>query len=98
MDCRVGEFARINRSTIDVTKSFLSRLTDSYRPAYGRVARDFPRQCIFIGTTNNPKPLQDVENRRFLPLWCPKTFIDLRPQERDQLWAEAVHRYQAGEP
>jgi predicted P-loop ATPase len=93
-----GEFARINRSTIDMTKSFLTRLTDRYRPAYGRVAKDFPRQCIFIGTTNNRQPLQDVENRRFMPLWCPQYFIDLTPTYRDQLWAEAVQRYQAGEP
>jgi predicted P-loop ATPase len=62
------------------------------------VARDFPRQCIFIGTTNNRQPLQDVENRRFLPLWCPQYFIDLTTQTRDQLWAEAVHRYHTGEP
>jgi predicted P-loop ATPase len=93
-----GEFARINRATIDMTKSFLSRLTDRYRPAYGRTAKDFPRQCIFIGTTNNRQPLQDVENRRFMPLWCPQYFIDLTPTYRDQLWAEAVSRYQAGEP
>jgi putative DNA primase/helicase len=92
-----GEFARINRSTIDMTKSFLTRLTDRYRPAYGRVAKDFPRQCIFVGTTNNRHPLQDVENRRFMPLWCPHYFIDVTPKYRDQLWAEAVARYQKKE-
>jgi predicted P-loop ATPase len=93
-----GEFARINRSTIDMTKSFLTRTTDRYRPAYGRVARDFPRQCIFIGTTNNRQPLQDLENRRFMPIWCPQYFVDLTANFRDQLWAEAVKRFQADEP
>jgi predicted P-loop ATPase len=92
-----GEFARINRATIDMTKSFLTRLTDRYRPAYGRVAKDFPRQCIFIGTTNSRQPLQDVENRRFMPLWCPRYFVDLTPHDRDQLWAEAVYRYRQDE-
>jgi Virulence-associated protein E len=92
-----SEFARINRATLDVVKAFLSRRVDHYRPAYGRMARDFPRQCTFIGTTNNPLPLQDLENRRFMPVHCPKDLIDIASQ-RDQLWAEAVHRYKAGEP
>jgi predicted P-loop ATPase len=92
-----GEFARINRATLDVVKSFISRRVDHYRPAYGRVAKDFPRQCIFVGTTNNPLPLQDLENRRFMPVHCPKDVTDIAAQ-REQLWAEAVHRYKAGEP
>jgi predicted P-loop ATPase len=92
-----GEFARINRATIDVVKAFLSRRVDHFRPAYGRVAKDFPRQCIFIGTTNNRLPLQDLENRRFMPVLCAKDMADIASQ-RDQLWAEAVYRYKAGEP
>jgi hypothetical protein len=91
-----GEFARINRATIDVAKAFLSRRVDHYRPAYGRVPKDFPRQCIFVGTTNNPLPFSDLENRRFMPVHCPKELTDIASQ-RDQLWAEAVHRYKAGE-
>jgi putative DNA primase/helicase len=92
-----GEFARINRATVDVVKAFLSRRVDHYRPAYGHVAKDFPRQCIFIGTTNNPLPLHDLENRRFMPVFCPKPLSDITSQ-REQLWAEAVHGYKAGEP
>jgi putative DNA primase/helicase len=93
-----GEFARINRATLDVVKSFLSRRVDHFRPAYGRTAKDFPRQCIFIGTTNNPMPLQDLQNRRFMPVLCPKDVADDIGAQRDQLWAEAVHRYKAGTP
>jgi predicted P-loop ATPase len=92
-----SEFARINRATLDVVKSFLSRRVDHYRPAYGRMAKDFPRQCVFVGTTNNLLPLQDLENRRFMPVICPNDLINIAPQ-RDQLWAEAVHRYKAGAP
>jgi predicted P-loop ATPase len=91
-----GEFARINRATIDVVKAFISRRVDHYRPAYGRLPKDFPRQCIFDGTINNPLPLQDLENRRFMPISCPKQMSDIAGQ-RDQLWAEAVYRYKAGE-
>jgi predicted P-loop ATPase len=92
-----SEFARINRSTLDVVKAFLSRRVDHYRAAYGRVAEDFPRQCIFVGTTNNPLPLQDLENRRFMPIRCRRYSGDI-PKLRDQLWAEAVAHYKAGKP
>jgi hypothetical protein len=91
-----GEFARINRATLDVVKAFLSRRVDHYRPAYGRIAKDFPRQCVFVGSTNNDQPLQDLENRRFMPVRCYNQIADIAPQ-RDQLWAEAVYRYRAGE-
>jgi predicted P-loop ATPase len=92
-----GEFARINRSTLEVVKAFLSRPVDHFRPAYGRMAKDFPRQCVFIGTTNNDMPLQDLENRRFMPVLCRGYSGDIA-KERDQLWAEAVTRYKAGVP
>jgi hypothetical protein len=92
-----SEFARINRATLDVVKAFLSRRVDHYRPAYGHLTKDFPRQCIFIGTTNNPLPLHDWENRRFMPVRCTR-YRDEIPELRPQLWAEAVHRYKAGMP
>jgi hypothetical protein len=92
-----SEFARINRATLEMVKSYLSRRVDHYRPAYGKMAKDFPRQCIFIGTTNNPIPLQDIENRRFMPIRCPNILVDIAPKDRDQLWAEAVARYKQGE-
>jgi predicted P-loop ATPase len=92
-----GEFARINRATLEVVKAFLSRRVDHYRPAYGHMAKDFPRQCIFVGTTNNPLPLQDLENRRFMPVHCHGFSSDI-VEKREQLWAEAVARYKAGVP
>lgn len=94
-----SEFARINRSTSDVVKSFLSRQSDHYRPPYGRFAKDFPRTCVFVGTTNNHQPLHDDENRRFLPVVCgaPENPVSYARDNRDQLWAEAVHRYHQGE-
>jgi len=72
-------------------KAFLSRRVDHYRPAYGHMAKDFPRQCIFVGTTNSLQPLQDLENRRFMPVRCYGYSGDI-PKRREQLWAEAVHR------
>jgi putative DNA primase/helicase len=57
------------------------------------VTEDFPRSCVFIGTTNNEEPLDDEENRRYLPVACVQGNIDWIRSNRDQLWAEAVARY-----
>jgi predicted P-loop ATPase len=92
-----GEFVRINRSTVDAVKAFLTRRVDHYRAPYARSSADYPRQCVFVGTTNNPQPLLDDENRRFLPLHCGVINIEYIEKYRDQLWAEAVFRYRAGE-
>jgi predicted P-loop ATPase len=92
-----SEFSRINRATLDVVKSFITRRSDYYRPAYGRTHKDYPRTCIFVGTTNDPHPLQDRENRRFMPVECPsQAKVEWISANRDQLWAEAVALYRDG--
>jgi len=91
-----SEFSRINRATLDVVKSFLTRRSDYYRPAYGRTHKDFPRTCIFVGTTNDDHPLHDVENRRYMPIQCVQVNHEWIAGNRDQLWAEAVSLFRAG--
>ena len=88
-----SEFSRINRATLDVVKAFISRRSDYYRPAYGRTHKDYPRTCVFAGTTNDDHPFHDRENRRFMPLHCVQADQDWIAANRDQLWAEAVARY-----
>jgi predicted P-loop ATPase len=92
-----SEFSRINRATLDVAKAFVSRRSDYYRPAYGRIHKDYPRTCVFVGTTNDDHPLHDRENRRFMPVHCVKADTSWITSNRDQLWAEAVSRYRGGE-
>ena len=92
-----SEFARVNRATLDTVKSFVSRRVDHYRPPYGRLSVDFPRSCVFIGTTNDQHPLRDVDNRRFMPIECMKGDIEWIKANRDQLWAEAVQRFKNNE-
>ncbi len=98
----IYEFAELAsvKSARDVEryKAFLSSPVDSYRPSFGRRRVDFPRQTVFIGTTNEAQYLADKSgNRRFWPVRCSR--IDLPGLERDcdQLWAEAVVRYSQGE-
>ena len=98
-----GELTNYKKSTSEAYKAFISKQEDSYRPAYGRKVEVYPRQCVFFATTNEPAFLKgDTGNRRFWTVECDKDVIckdvwDDLPNERDQLWAEAVHRFREGE-
>lgn len=98
-----GELTNYKKSTSEAYKAFISKQEDSYRPAYGRKVEIYPRQCVFFATTNEPAFLKgDTGNRRFWTVECDVDVItkdvwDGLPQERDQIWAEAVHRFKEGE-
>lgn len=90
----LSELDSFNKAETTRAKSFFSSLTDRYRPAYGRRPQDFPRQCVFAGTTNQDAYLKDVTgNRRYWPVRCTELEVDYLRSNRDQLWAEAVVRY-----
>lgn len=99
----VGELAGMRIAESNAVKQFISKASDRYRPAYGRRIQDFPRQCIFIGTTNEMQFLRDsTGNRRFWVVATPNEpardmWTELDADTIKQLWAEARHYYQAGE-
>lgn len=97
-----AELAAVKGREAERVKNFLSSSVDHYRPSYGRKFRDFPRQCVFIATTNETNYLVDrTGNRRFWPVKCGVTrnTVDVEGlrADRAQLWAEAVVRYEGGE-
>lgn len=99
----ISELAATRKAEVETIKHFISKQEDIYRVAYGRQVSVFPRQCVFFGTTNTRNFLRDATgNRRFWPVECraPRPsprLLELSDDEIDQIWAEAVAIYDAGE-
>ena len=98
-----GEMSAMKRAKdAETIKLFISQQYDRYRPSYGRYVRTFPRMCIFVGTTNDHDFLSDrTGNRRFFPIKVSSGDKDIwgmgAAHEFEQMMAEAVHLYRAGE-
>ena len=101
----MGEMMATKKADIEATKHFLSKTEDIYRVAYGRRTSRFPRQCIFIGTTNDNEFLRDrTGNRRFWPIdvgvcsHSKNVWEHMNKDEVNQIWAEAVELWKNKEP
>lgn len=88
------------RDTSESIKAFITRQIDRCRMSYDRYISEFPRTCIFIGTTNEVDYLSDeTGNRRFLPLNMMLDVGELYKNEEDvkeyisQCWKEALYLY-----
>lgn len=93
-----GELSGMSKADVGQYKEFIARTTDRIRVPYGRRTENFPRQCIFIGTTNSKEYLKDLTgNRRFWPVSVGKCDFEAIERDRDQLLAEAKVAYELGE-
>lgn len=92
------ELSAMRRSDVEAVKAFLSRTEERYRPAYGRAEVIEPRRCVFAGTTNRTDYLtDDTGGRRFWPVAVGNVRLADLERDRNQLWAEAVAKFNAGE-
>ena len=95
--------ATANAKSVEGIKQYISRQKDTYKVPYAKYPEDYPRQCIFLGTTNNIAflPSDKTGNRRFIPLMVHSDKAELHPvkhekEARDHIekaWAEAMHYY-----
>jgi predicted P-loop ATPase len=104
------EFAELDtfsRAETSRAKAFMSKAYDDFRKPYGFDNDKYQRSCIFAGTINPGGTgylIDETGARRFWPVTCAVGWesgrrIDLGALERavDQLWAEAVAAFRAGE-
>lgn len=94
----ISELAAFRKSEVEIIKSEITKPYDDVRLAFRRDKGRYRRQCVFVGTTNEEHFLTDATgNRRFWPIRCKNINQEALEADRDQLWAEAVHRYKQGE-
>ena len=94
-----GELDALNKSEVTKVKMFISSMKDRFRASFDRRAKDYPRQVVFVGTTNEDHYLTDpTGNRRMWPVRVTRQ-IDLAwlRKNRAQLFAEALAYVDAGE-
>jgi len=97
----VVELAEWTKAETNNLKRFITTQRDRYRPPYGKRMIEHERACAFMATLN---PVGGYLNdptgaRRFWPVEVVDP-IDLEAlaAARDQLWAEAVRCFRAGDP
>ncbi|BBU54070.1 hypothetical protein KU6B_03350 [Mameliella alba] len=95
----MAELAPSRKAEQEDLKAFLTRASDEIRAPYARTADVVPRQCVFIGTSNEDAILKDATGgRRFWPVTVERQIdTDALARDRDQLFAEALAAFNAGE-
>lgn len=98
--------ATCNARSVEDIKSFLSRQSETYKVPYETHPEDRPRQCIFVGSSNNADflPFDRTGNRRFVPVMVNKEKALRHPLEDEeetrayieQCWAEIMSMYKKG--
>lgn len=94
----LAELSSVRRRDVESVKAFITSRRDRFREAYARCVTENPRQCVFVGTTNEPEFLADgTGSRRFWPVRIGSINLAALESDVEQLWAEAVTRYHSGE-
>jgi putative DNA primase/helicase len=98
MIVEIKELDNFRKADATLIKKILDTPYDDFRPPYGMVTERFLRSSVFVGTTNEKEYLKDNTGaRRFFPIMTHAVKLDEIKRDRDQLFAEAVVRYKAGE-
>lgn len=103
--CEIAELLALTKAKEqEAVKSYITRQRDKYRKPYDRQTSEYPRRCVFIGTTNSEQFLKDkTGNRRFYPVKVQSSGYWLYEHEKEcrfyilQCWAEARARFIAGD-
>jgi predicted P-loop ATPase len=93
-----AEFDSMSKAEAGRLKAFATIQVDRYRAPWDKIPKGHPRRCVLCATTNKTEYLTDsTGGRRFWPVRVGKIDLEWLRENRDQLWAEAVVRFKAGE-
>lgn len=85
------------RSDVSALKAFFTSDEDILRPAYAKRENTYRRRTVFVGTVNGTGFLVDeTGNRRYWVIAVVRCHL-LPAETMQQVWAEYLVRYQAGE-
>lgn len=98
----IAEMSGSTKAELDSLKNFLTRIDDGkVRLAYARGTESSLRRFVFIGTADRQDflPNDPAGNVRFVPVVLEHgaNVEAYMAATREQLWAEALHRYRNGE-
>ena len=94
-----GELENLTRQEVTKVKLFVSSPKDRFRASFDKRPRDYPRQVVFVGTTNESTYLTDLTgNRRFWPVRITRPpDLEWLRENLDQLISEALSCLDAGD-
>jgi hypothetical protein len=92
--------ATTRKADVAALKAFITKHTVVVRKSYGKHDTVKPALCSLVGTVNNAGGFLNDEtgNRRFLVTTITRLDWAYESLPIDQIWAQAVALYQAGEP
>lgn len=102
--CEISELLALTKNKDqEAVKAYITRAVDAYRKPWDKNITEFPRRCIFIGSSNDSNPLVDkTGNRRYYPVEVHSNGYEIYDKEDEireyilQCWAEARELYRAG--
>jgi predicted P-loop ATPase len=96
----LAEFVAVVTSKTAGVKGLISMRKDRVILPYAKLASTHDRRCVFFATINPEDHgylTDETGNRRYWPVAVKKIDLEGIVRHRDQLWAEAIERYRAGE-
>jgi putative DNA primase/helicase len=94
----LGELSAMRGREAQQIKQALSRRYDRYVEKYERNPREYPRRCVFVGTTNDETYWHDSTGaRRLVPVRVGDIRLDLIRDNRAQWLAEALSDIKSGQ-
>lgn len=90
-----AEMRGLRAADADRVKEFVTRSSEKWVPKFREFSTTYPRRFLIIGSTNDEEFLpRETGRRRWLPLHTEGVKVDAIAADRDQLWAEALIRWQ----